>query len=503
MARTTDAFDIFNDRYYGQEYQSFVSTDKPASCNFPLWSNLPQEIRLQIWTLHFHKHRFLRVLLEEVTDLDPSPDVEARQGAGVPTSNSYCAEGSDGDFDGWGAVFSEQLQDMAETKKKELLRITFLDNPMPSMSSLQLVCRESYKAYTSFYPIHLPAFVRASYKPGVDSKYKTARIVARLHPDLDTLSLETPHAPQIIELNLLPLFLHTLVQCDSSPANIRFGIRNLCVDLAHLSSDHTFDSDEPDGRNNNTTSLPPEISSSVRLAVSHLRNLYLRLVVQHLEPRVMSGPLSGSGARPWYNASMPIIPDPSWSFTSTVEAVNGIDPRLTLPEGAADLHQVWIGNQIRPSLRAWAEQERLWGTRAGADVAGGVRVRALIGLDAQYVTMPNLYHRSLRDALREEHDTWASWLDPTTDAGVLHRELFETTQQRFVARHAGDSTGILTPEDWFLIRRSQTAVGFWLVEPEALEAASTTRRARKQVVDLSEAGKDAIELWVFKPKSQR
>lgn len=105
--------------------------------------------------------------------------------------------------------------------------------------------------------------------------------------------------------------------------------------------------------------------------------------------------------------------------------------------------------------------------------------------------------------MREESTHWLSCLDPDTDNGMLHREMFERAQQNFLPGSADEPPVALTPEEWIIRRRPHTAVGFWLVEPEALEAAKTTERIGKGVADLSETGKDAIELWVMKESCKR
>lgn len=351
-AEPHDTFDIFNDRYFGQGDSSSSTAGQLAS-SFPLWLDLPKEIRLRIWTWHLRQRRFLRVLLEERSGLDQS---SRTAGDGVSPTSSRCPgawdQRSDADQHEWTAFFSKKLevaQDELEGPEIEdhedgPLRITFLDRPISPIEALLLVCRESHEAYISFYPIRLPALIRVAFRLSDrdGSNLKTRPIIAHLHPDLDTLNLQAVHAPDIIERNLLPLFLHTMIQHDASPVHKRFGTRNLCVDLVHLSSDYAFDTNEPKDTEipGNVSTLPLEILSSVRLSISHLRNLYLRLVTPHLEPRVMSGFLSGSGSLPWYNTSMPILPAPSWGFTAIVEAVEGVDPRLTAPEGIADLHQV-------------------------------------------------------------------------------------------------------------------------------------------------------------------
>lgn len=139
----------------------------------------------------------------------------------------------------------------------------------------------------------------------------------------------------------------------------------------------------------------------------------------------------------------------------------------------------------------------MWGVRAGAEVACGTRVRALVGVDAQAVNSPELYHQSIQTALQVERTTWLSWLAPITDYGTLQRQLFETAQQRFLAGPSDELASTLTPEEWIYRRRSHTAVGFWLVDPRMLEAAKTTTCVGKKVADLSETGKKAIELWAL------
>lgn len=511
-------FDTFNSRYFGQRHSS--STLAPAAFSFFL--DLPKELRLKIWTCHLRRHRFLRVLLEENTAPQVSTSAGNYDPQGPEMGSSTYYDPDDSEEDEWSALFSaepQQPEGINETSKTTrenpdpFLHITFLGAPTSPMPALPLVCRESYNVYRSFYRVLLPSLARvpSEYR---EVGYKTVRIIAHLNPDLDTLSLETP------ELKVLPFFLHTFLQCDSSPAPVRFGVRNLCVDLTRLGSD--YHSSSPDGPPDGP---PDDVLASVRITVPHLRNLYLRLMTtSDLEPRVMSGPLMVPGSLPWYNASVPVLPAPSWDFPGTVELVDGDgdggDPRLTRPEGAADLRQVWISNQVRPSLDAWARQERAWGVRAGgADVSdggGSFQVRALVALAGQALASRSQRGRQvssiqagtrgpspLKHDMREERAAWLALMDPTTDIGQFRRDLFQTAQQRFLLPDANNVdtddglAGIVAPEEWILRRQPHTAVGFWLVDPEALEIANTKGYVGKRVVDLSEMGREAIQLWAF------
>ncbi|KAH8890370.1 hypothetical protein GQ53DRAFT_842147 [Thozetella sp. PMI_491] len=232
-------------------------------------------------------------------------------------------------------------------------------------------------------------------------------------------------------MELLPSSLHALLQHDFSPACVRFGLRNLCLDLKQLGNDRDGNGDGVTGGDDShgfgpATTLLPDVLVSVRTTISHLRNLSFRLTTSHLEPRVTSGPLTGSRALPWYNASMPVLPPPLWKeFSSQVERVEGGDARLETPEDVADLHQVWIGNQIRPSIEVWEELERTW----GVDVSTGrdLRVCALIALTPETSS-------SMEEFLRKEKAEWLSFMDTTSNFGTLHLNLFEEAQQRFLVK---------------------------------------------------------------------
>lgn len=477
MTESDRLFDIFNDRYFNQR---LTGSGASGFDTFTRFLCLPRELRVEIWTLGLRHRRFLRVLLEEIT-CDETPTAEG---------SSWYDDGGEDEGE-WGALFAPTLEQRG-ARKAELVRITFLDASIAS-PALQLVCREAYEAYTSFYRIRLPSLVRVPSGPDFEMR----RTVAHLHPDYDIISFE---AQQITKL--LPLFLHTLLQYDFSPAHLRFGIRNLCLDLKSLgySSDNSRDSEL-------ATIHPPNILVSVRTAVSHLNSLYLRLTTPHLEPRVTTGPLTGSGAQPWYNASMPVLPPSSWKdFSSQIEPVEGGDPRLEVPEGIADLCQVWIGSQIRPSMEVWEELERAWGAERGED-ACDLRVRALVALAPEECGSMERFLRgeSMERFLQEEKEQWLSWMEMTSDIGRLHCGMFEGAQKRFLAGSSPSSPSlpleILSPHDWYLRRRQQTAAGFWLVDPKVLGDAKTTETAGKQVANLSEHGKEAIELWVFQGHS--
>lgn len=493
MAESDLTADVFNSRYFAR--QSSPALD--ADAKFPLFAQLPRELRLQIWAWHLRRRRFLRILLEE--------GVGAQQGGSEPEPEILHA----GDDDEWASIFAagpSETETETETRicssaspTAPLLRVTFLGAPVPAMPALRLVSREARDAHNSVYRIRLPALARIPWGVGTRD-CTTTRIVAHLNPELDILSLQTPSSSDIVALNLLPLFLHHLHQHDFSPSPLRFGVRHLCVDLRHLGGDYRDSGDEarPDG----PSQLAPDILASVRLAVLNLRGLYLRLTTaSHLEPRVMSGPFANTRSLPWYNASVPVLPGASWGFPCEVEPVRGGgDPRLADPEGAADLRQVWIGSQLRPSLDAWAGLRRAWGVPAGG--GAGTRVRALVGLDAEGLVWAGRTDcgggrgSSLRAYLREERAAWRSLTDPATEMGALMRECFQNAQRTFIPGHL-----VVAPEEWISRREPHTAVGFWLIDPEVLEAAETTGYAGKKIANLSERGREDIELWVFRGHS--
>ncbi|KAK2601382.1 hypothetical protein N8I77_010837 [Diaporthe amygdali] len=515
MADSDFPADIFNSRYFGRQ-----SSPAPgANMEFPRFAHLPRELRLQIWAWHLPRRRFLRILLEEGVEAqhgEPEPEPEVL----YPESASQSGSGlchKLGDADEWASIFAavpgkpdmEVMREPGGPSETEtwpssgptapLLRVTFLGAPSPAMPALRLVCREARDAHNSVYPIQLPALARIPWGDGARD-YTTTRIVAHLNPEFDIFSLQMPSPPEIVTLNLLPYFLHHLLQHDFSPSPLRFGVRHLCLDLRHLSSDYRDGADE--ARHEGPAPLAPHVLASVSLAVSHLRGLYLRLTTaSHLEPRVMSGPFANTRSLPWYNASVPVLPGVSWGFPATVEPVPGGDPRLAHPEGAADLRQVWIGNQLRPSLDVWAGLERAWGVPAGG---AGTRVRALIGLDAQGWAdrMDCGGTSSLGAYLREERAAWQSLMDPALEMGVVLRGCFQTAQQTFLPGPGGGGGGggrppAVAPEEWIARREPYTAVGFWLIDPEVLEAAETTGYVGKKIVNLSESGPEDIELWVF------
>lgn len=513
----TPADDIFNSRYFDRQ-----SSPAPgADVEFPLFAQLPRELRLQIWTWHLPRRRFLRFLLEEIAE--PEPEVLPPYPASQPGTGP-CHEL--GDDDEWAPFFAagpenpdtEVAREAAEPSEAEIwpesvsptappLRVTFLGAPTPAMPALRLACREALDAHNSVYRIRLPALARIPYGDG-SRDHTTARIVAHLNPELDILSLQVRSPAGTATRSLLPLFLHHVLQHDFSPGPLRLGARHLCVDLRHLGSDY-HDNDGAGGAGHDggpPASLAPHVLASVRLTVSHLRSLYLRLTTAgHREPRVMSGPLVNARSVPWYNASVPVLPSTSWGFSGAVEPVRGDasggDPRLGGPEGAADLRQVWIGRQLRPSLDAWAGLERAWGVTAGGSSGGGAgtRVRALAGLDAEgWAEQTSIGSRnSLGAYLREERAAWESLMDPALEMGEMLRRCFQAAQQAFLP-----GLPAVTPEEWISRRQPHTAVGFWLVDPDALEAAETTGHTGKKIVNLSERGAEDIELWMFSGHSE-
>lgn len=488
MAQSDLPTDIFNSRYFGRQ----PSPAPGADPRFHLFTRLPHELRLQIWTCHLSRRRFIRVLVEE--------DVNAQHG--VPESEPDVL----GDNDEWASIFaagpSETETSPSAGPTAAPLRVTFLGAPSPVMPALRLVCREARDAHNSVYRIRLPALARIPYGEGARWE-KTTRIMAYLNPELDIFSLQTPDPPQIATLNLLPFFLHHLLLHDFSPGPLRLGVRHLCVDLRYLGSDYSYSEDDEAGREG-PAPLAHDVLASVRLSVSHLRSLYLRLTTRHQEPRIMSGPFANMRSAPWYNASVPILPVAPWGSPAQVEPVQGGDPRLAHPDAAADLRQLWIGDQIRPSLDVWAGLQSAWGVPAAASAE--TRVRALVALDAegwmdQTMTFGGGSSISLEAYLRDERAAWKSLMDPAQDMGAFLGEIFQAAQKTFLSGPGGEAGGgdalAVDPEEWMSRRQPHTAVGFWLIDSEVLEAAKSTGHVGKQIVNLSAGGADDIELWVF------
>lgn len=488
MGESDLPIDIFNSRYFGEQSSPAPSTD----LKFLLFAQLPRELRHQIWTYHLPRRRFLRVLVEE--------------GVGAQHGGPNSEPGELDDDDEWAFIFtsgpSETETNPSADPAASLLRVTFLGDPSPEMLALRLVCREARHAHNSVYRIRLPALARIPWGIGAHG-YTTTRIMAYLNPELDILSLQTPDPPKIVTLNLLPFFLHHLLQRDFSPGPLRFGVRHLCVELRHLGRDYSSSEDD-EADHEGPAPLAPDVLASVRLAVSNLRSLYLRLTTRHQEPRVMSGPFANMRSAPWYNASFPVLPVASWGFPAQVEPVQGGDPRLAHPDAAADLRQLWISDQIRPSLDVWAGLQSAWGVPAAA--GAGTRVRALVALDAE-----GWAHRTMHDGsggsislgayLREERADWKFLMDPALEMGAFLRPLFQAAQQNILSSPGGEAGGgdplAVDPQEWILRRQPHTAVGFWLIDSEVLEAAKCTGPVGKRIVNLSERGPEDIELWVF------
>jgi len=97
--------------------------------------------------------------------------------------------------------------------------------------------------------------------------------------------------------------------------------------------------------------------------------------------------------------------------------------------------------------------------------------------------------------LCEERAAWQSLMDPALEMGALLRGCFQTVQQTFLPGPGGPPA--VATDEWISRREPHTAVGFWLIDPEVLEAAEATGYAGKKIVNLSERRAEDIELWVF------
>lgn len=107
---------------------------------------------------------------------------------------------------------------------------------------------------------------------------------------------------------------------------------------------------------------------------------------------------------------------------------------------------------------------------------------------------------SVQAALRTEFKTWLRAFLPKLPHCAIQRELFASYQAEFLGSGDESTAAPYSPEDWIRRRIPETAVGFWLIEPEALQAAKNEVQAWDDYTeyDLSHARKEAIELWVMK-----
>lgn len=514
MAESDHPPDIFNTRYFGP--QPLASPAPGADLGFPQFARLPRELRLQIWTWHLRRRRFLRVFLDEGSQHGDDSEYES---------------GADDD-DEWGPVFAaghetgDTSSPAASPTAPPPLRVTFIGDASPAMPALRTTCHEAREAHNSVYRIRFPALTRIH--RGYD--YKTSRTAAYLSPELDILSVHALCPPEIVTRNLLPLFLHHLVRHDSSPDPLRSGARHLALDLRGLHPDREraaaaaggpYGSGPGGGRP--APELAPDVLASARLTFSNLRGLYLRVTDSLIPSRVVSGPLAGTRSFPWFNASLPLLPASSWAGCfpgAVVEPVvsgpggagggggGGGDPRLACPEGAHDLRQVWVGGEVRHALDVWAGLGRAWGVLppAGPGPGPGTHVRALLGLEMEGWALGRMnlggQVSSLGAFLREERASWESLVDPASEMGGVLREIFERAQEALIPhRGGGGGSPDEAPEEWIARRQPQTAVGFWLVDPEVLGSAAgeTTGPVGGQRVPLSQRVRpEDIDLWMFR-----
>lgn len=503
MGKPIHPLNIFNGRYLNQRLNStsLRSGSNPACPTFSRFRDLPNELRINIWTWHLQYQRFLRVQLEDIGTKACSDN----QTGELALHNDHIYK------DSKDTLSSSARLENHNSACPEALSITFLDDSIGSVPDLPLVCHEAYEVYKSFYRIRLPCFARvprqmrsgSGSKSHAESGFETRRVVAYLHPDYDIISLETLNPPEVITSKLLPFFLHTLLMHDSSPVRLRFGVRNLCLDLKQLgASRNAVDDEDDDGDRDliSTAMLPAEVLISVRATILHLRNLYLRLTTKHQEPRVTTGPLIGSGALPWYNASMPVLPLPSWQgFSSQLQLV-GRDIRLQEPEDMADLRQVWIGSHIKPSIEVWEDLQRAWGIHRGDRDAGEYNVSSgrELNIRALIAQVPE-GSVGIKEFMHKEQAEWNSLMNPASRLGMLLLPLFVEAQQRFLAESAPSIPLPISPDNWFMQRSRQTVAGFWLVDSAVLDGVKSTGYPGKKVADLSGVAK-AVELWAFESR---
>jgi hypothetical protein len=402
LQRPTHQFKTFNDDFFKKGSSTSTSNQK-----FPLFSRLPLDLRLKIWTTHLQRHRFLRINILSF---------QADSGYGASRSTN-CSNNED--------VVRDQEY------------CIFLRN-LPTPCALSRVCHEAAETSREFYRVHLPCYLNTS------KEQRKTKGLALLNPEWDILDIHLQSFDNINTLKFIH-FLHDLRSRDprnQGALNLSLHIRQAKV-LADL----------------NLLSLSTIALDSYKHIIASLHRLFWRSTPL-LEGRIMSGFLSHTRTIPWYNVSMPLMAN-----SASIEFI-GPDPRVFQP----DMHQVWVGDDPRVISVYWDKIEKALEVRAGEAATGqAFQCRILLALETW--EEPDQHQRqrhsivdsgSVCDYLLKESKQWCSLLDKSSQFGELLESAWYRAQEKYTPNFPP-----VCPWDIITTRLDRTAVGFWLFEPKA------------------------------------
>lgn len=374
--------------------------------NFPLFSRLPLELRLKVWTAYLQQYRFLRIDIV-------STEAETR------TSR-----------------FSPDYTDDSNVIHDQEYCIYIRNPPRPCI--LSTVCQEAARVSRQFYRVRIPCYLN---RPRDQPRRKGFML---LHPEWDIVDVHTNYDSSFRASNII-YFLQDLKTLDPS----HIGVLNLSLDgrqaeaLAEL--------------NILSHRLPSGALDSFRDTIANLHRLFWR--VTPTSGRVLPGYLLHLRAYPWYNISMPLMAN-----SSCIEFIRP-DPRII----QQDLNQVWLGHDPRTIPGYWSRVEETLKVRAGQATKGEAFQCQLLVAQETWEEAYDLYplrcindHASVTDFLRGERKDWDGIFNHFPETVKFLKDFWYKGQ----AKYTPDLDPI-SPSD-VISRLGNTAVGFWLFDLTAL-----------------------------------
>ncbi|KAF3769055.1 hypothetical protein M406DRAFT_72008 [Cryphonectria parasitica EP155] len=402
---TSRKFSLFNDTYLRDRDGCNKGSRQEG---FPQFSQLPVELRLQIWTMALGQHRFIHVVMSS-KPLSPGDSK---------------------------ILMDRGIQYPSESVWRKPYRVFFRNRPSPCI--LFRVCREAADVAREFYRIRIPCSRRGFQPTGLPQDYECPML---LSPEWDILNIQ-PYDTDINPQHLVGFF-HLLKIGDLRG----LGAVNICLEERQVRALSQLD----------LTKVQPLVLQSYRETIAGLHRLYWRSDFT-AEGRGMIPISQGDRVLPWYNVSLPIMVE-----SAPLDFV-GPDPRAIAP----DLHQVWFGRDPRQILPLWRQVESKLGVRAGQDAGGHpVQVRIILAGDTWrednlnrgvqcHPVDPYLRDRMLVDIhLTHEVRDFLQLVDRK-----VWGQLWRTALRRFAPDMGSAST-----EDFIDKRASNPALGFWLIDP--------------------------------------
>lgn len=405
---TPRAFDIFNDRHFSNY------CGKSAQEVFSFFSELPRELRLEIWAVNLRQHRFLDVALSGPT------------GTGDNQQAGRC------------------------NPSKVATHQAFFRSRLASLSPLLSVCRESASVAKSFYSIRIPCSTTLNHA-----------VFMPLSPEWDILNIYTHNVDDSARARVLSEFLHDLKTADLHG----HGALHLCLDHRGMEALRDLD----------VTQLLPPVLQSYRASMAGLRRLFWRCTPRAGLTRI-GGNLLHTRTLAWYSTTIPLFPCPDLAADAVEVDFIGADARCIAPDlhqvwvgqDPRPFTSLWAQIQRNAGLPESNSQCQCQVLLA-ADPCEDATLEQSGGSESP-LAVPMGGRAAVDAYLSKEVAEFRRIMGGKSTGDFGRNELSQLEWRSALKDRAPPGVSPLASADEFVeVRVPATAVGFWLFDPADLE----------------------------------